>query len=1217
MNRSTWMCFGLIIALVACSGTKGPVESPAADSDAATNTPDDGLLEGQDGAVFEAGEPEEARTPPDKDVIVGLDVDPNMGTPCNDNSDCGFGYCIEGPDGKVCTHTCILNCPPGWSCKGMELGGPDQEFICVPNYFSLCEPCAIDGDCGDSADKCVPVGQDGKFCGLACGDAGGCPAGYVCNTVTSNGAEVKQCQPDSGSCSCRLTSQGLQQACMVTNEHGACPGKQTCLGVAGWSPCDGEEPLAETCDGEDNDCDKLIDNGFTDSDGDGDADCIDVDDDDDDVADEKDNCPLIANPGQYDLDEDGLGNPCDDDDDGDGDPDESDCAPLEPLANHDAIEVCDAVDNNCNKQVDEGFTDYDGDSSADCVDEDDDNDGSPDTEDCDPLNANVFPTALEACDGLDNNCNGKTDEGFKDLDGDGKADCIDEDADADGDLDITDCAPYNPAIYHGAIEVCDGGDNNCNSQVDEGFVDLDQDGKANCVDTDDDNDGKLDVDDCAPLDATMHAGALELCDGIDNNCNGKLDEGYPDTDGDGFTDCVDDDDDDDGEPDIIDCAPLDAAINHSAKEVCDGVDNNCNGQLDEPGSGGCMPYYKDKDDDSFGMENKSQCLCGPSEEYSASQAGDCDDSTWAINPNGSEVCNNQDDDCDGIKDNSGSLGCKNFFEDADSDGYGSGVPLCLCWGNVTFTTQKGGDCDETNPSINPGVTEWCDNVDNNCDGEVDEGVGSTCGNCDPACHEVSVGPDGEEDFALDDENSSGVNIDPDGNLILDEEEIKLAFIWIANSGENTVSKLDTDTGKETARFYTCANPSRTAVDLYSDVWAACRNDGGVVKIVAYEKNCVDKNKNGVIDTSSDTNGDGKIQAGEMLPKGQDECVKFLTYPGGSCQRAAGVDAENHAWVGEWNGSVLRRLHPEDGHVVESISIGCNPYGLVIDGEGIIWVSGRGCNKLIRVNPETKQVSQLTPPSGNLYGITVDEKGRIWLGHYSDYRISRYDPSNGNWANTTAGLSGRCPRGVTGSLKGHMYYGLGCGGNHWVAKVDMETLGIKFIDLGNANKTTVGVALDSDGNLWAVNYASSSTTKINTATDTVIGEYPVGANPYTYSDMTGFAAKNYTAPQGYYQHIIPGAPSGATYWASLTVDVNTQGESYLKIRLRAADTVSGLAQQSWKGPFGPFPPNVFPVDLTAIPEMEGKYLQVEVILVADEDGNSALLKGFSVQYHTDK
>ena len=407
------------------------------------------------------------------------------------------------------------------------------------------------------------------------------------------------------------------------------------------------------------------------------------------------------------------------------------------------------------------------------------------------------------------------------------------------------------------------------------------------------------------------------------------------------------------------------------------------------------------------------------------------------------------------------------------------------------------------------------------------------------------------------------------------------------------------------------------MDLYSDVWAACRNDGGVVKIVAYEKNCVDKNNNGVIDTSSDTNGDGKIQAGEMLPKGQDECVKFLTYPGGSCQRAAGVDADNHAWVGEWNGSVLRRLHPDDGHVVESISIGCNPYGLVIDGEGIIWVSGRGCNKLIRVNPETKQVSQLSPPSGNLYGITVDEKGRIWLGHYSDYRISRYDPSNGGWANTTAGLSGRCPRGVTGSLNGYMYYGLGCGGNHWVAKVDMETLGIKFIDLGNSNKTTVGVALDSDGNLWAVNYSASSATKINTSNDTVIGEYPVGKNPYTYSDMTGFAAKNYTAPQGYYQHIIPGAPSGPTYWASLTVDVNTQGESYLKIRLRAADTVSGLAQQTWKGPFGPFPPNVFPMDLTAIPEMVGKYLQVEVILVADEDGNSALLKGFSVQYHTDK
>jgi hypothetical protein len=195
----------------------------------------------------------------------------------------------------------------------------------------------------------------------------------------------------------------------------------------------------------------------------------------------------------------------------------------------------------------------------------------------------------------------------------------------------------------------------------------------------------------------------------------------------------------------------------------------------------------------------------------------------------------------------------------------------------------------------------------------------------------------------------------------------------------------------------------------------------------------------------------------------------------------------------------------------------------------------------------------------------------------------------------------------------MFSGLGCGCDHYVARVDINTLAVTLIELGAGCKDAIGVAMDSGGFLWAINYSSSNTTKINTADNSIVGTYPVGANPYTYSDMTGYAAKNYTAPQGYYQHTIPGGPVGATQWTLLTVDAFYQGQSFLKVRLRAADTVSALNQAAWIGPFGPFPPNVFPMDLTVIPGLKGKYLQVEVILIADEQGNSAMLKGFSVQY----
>jgi hypothetical protein len=381
-----------------------------------------------------------------------------------------------------------------------------------------------------------------------------------------------------------------------------------------------------------------------------------------------------------------------------------------------------------------------------------------------PLNAVVYNGASEACDGLDNDCNGKVDEGFKDIDGDGVADCVDVDSDEDGDPDEQDCAPFNPAIFSDAEEVCDGVDNNCNNQVDEGWPDSDQDGLANCVDPDDDNDGDEDATDCSPLNPNIYNGAIEKCDAIDNNCNNKVDEGFPNFDGDGEADCIDFDDDNDNDPDTMDCNPMNAQIHHLATEVCDSLDNDCDNQVDEPGAEGCSVFHKDKDDDGWGMDTKFMCICGPESDFTASQGGDCDDSTWSINPNGTEICNNQDDDCDGIKDNPGSLGCENHYVDPDHDTYGSGVPSCNCWPNEQYTTTSGGDCDELDAGINPGVEEVCDLVDNNCNGIIDEGVGSTCGNCDTSCHQVNIGPDGDESFSLDDENSSNVSVNGDGFL---------------------------------------------------------------------------------------------------------------------------------------------------------------------------------------------------------------------------------------------------------------------------------------------------------------------------------------------------------------------------------------------------------------------------------------------------------------------
>ena len=175
-----------------------------------------------------------------------------------------------------------------------------------------------------------------------------------------------------------------------------------------------------------------------------------VDSDGDGVPDTTDNCPLIANPDQIDTDGDGTGDACDTDDDNDGDPDVNDCDRLNPAVHHGATEICNEIDDNCDKQIDEGlkntyYPDADRDGygiSFEPIQACSVPDGYVDNNtDCNDSNAAVYPGAAEICNGVDDNCNRLVDEGFADFDGDGQADCVDPDDDNDGVPDVQDNCP--------------------------------------------------------------------------------------------------------------------------------------------------------------------------------------------------------------------------------------------------------------------------------------------------------------------------------------------------------------------------------------------------------------------------------------------------------------------------------------------------------------------------------------------------------------------------------------------------------------------------------------------------------------------------------------------------------------------------------------------------------------------------------------------------------
>ena len=536
----------------------------------------------------------------------------------------------------------------------------------------------------------------------------------------------------------------------------------------------------------------------------------------------------------------------------------------------------------------------------------------------------------------------------------------------------------------------------------------------------------------------------------------------------------------------------------------------------------------------------------------------------------------------------------------------AGVQLC-----------KGGYWGECNGEVLP-TPEVCDAKDNNCNGLIDDGVLSTCGTCDMSCTQQSHGPDYGNAFDPSKDSSNGVGVNKNGYIELDAKKanVDLNHIWIAGTGAKVISKLNTKTGAEVGRYNSCSSPSRTSVDINGDVWVGCRSGGQVMKIINKKAACPDKNGNGVIETAEDLNGNNVIDSNEMKPYGSDECVRFIVKPdpGEGTIRAAGVDKDNHVWVGGWNKKTLWRLHPDTGAVVDSINIGCNPYGLVIDQKGIIWISGRGCSALLEVDPKTKQIQNRGHGGkGSPYGINVDMFGRIWIANTNTF-TSRYDPLTKVW--NPVGHNNRS-RGVATSNDGHVYVALDS--TSTIAKINAVTATtVAHASLG-AGRYPVGIAVDYDGFIWAVNQSKSSASKIDPKTLQVIGEYPVGQSPYTYSDMTGYTLNNYTAPKGHYTHVFGfsgwsgtvNETKTTTVWETLDIESVVPPQAFVKVRYIAGETLKELETGVWSKQLGPFPPQQFPIDLKAA-KVEGRFLKVEVFLQAGKDKLSPIVKSIKAK-----
>ncbi|MEC8381770.1 MAG: MopE-related protein [Myxococcota bacterium] len=341
--------------------------------------------------------------------------------------------------------------------------------------------------------------------------------------------------------------------------------------------------------------------------------------------------------------------------------------------------------------------------------------------DCDDLNANILGPSLWYVD--------DDRDGFGDPSTEVEA-CASELREstqiyvADG----TDCDDSNSLVYPGF-----------NNEVGQVCVlDLDGDGFGQ-PDAPAPYDSGTDCDDTNP---NVHPDMQEICDGLDNNCSGEIDDysgenaplWYGDSDGDGY-----------GDPEVtthaceapplyvdnaFDCDDSNPSIRPNAPEVCndgdldgdgfdDAIDNNCNGVADENSALDVVVWFADADNDGFGSPSSVVYACELPEGH-VDNPDDCNDNNMSVFPGAEEICNGLDDDCDTEFDEGSPTFSPTWYLDSDGDGFGdANVSQQSCYVPSGYVGNFS-DCDDSVAEIYPNAPEYCDNIDNDCDGSIDD-----------------------------------------------------------------------------------------------------------------------------------------------------------------------------------------------------------------------------------------------------------------------------------------------------------------------------------------------------------------------------------------------------------------------------------------------------------------------------------------------------------------